>query len=178
MRSRLPGRTSSPFARRLAAGLLAVSALVALQAPPAGAQVADGARHGYGSPARMGQGTRKPRPERVRAVLRAARSQLGTPYSYGGSRPGGFDCSGFTMWSWAHGGDSLPHNAAAQYNVVRWHVRRGHLEPGDLLFFYQPISHVAIFVGRNRMIEAPHSGERVRVVPIYWQYFTAAARPR
>jgi cell wall-associated NlpC family hydrolase len=56
-------------------------------------------------------------------------------------------------------------------------VKRGHLEPGDLLFFYQPISHVTIFLGHNKMIEAPHSGARVRVVNVYWQYYTAAARP-
>src|SRR5438874_187199 len=66
-------------------------------------------------------------PPAVRAVLRAARSQLGTPYVYGGSAPGGFDCSGFTMWAWAHAGVELPHNAAAQYDLVREHVDRGSL---------------------------------------------------
>ena len=81
------------------------------------------------------------------------------------------------MWSWEHGGDHLPHSAQAQYDYVRWHVHLGHLQPGDLLFFYSPISHVAIFLGGNKMIEAPHSGERVRIVQIYWQYYSAAARP-
>jgi len=175
MRNRQSGRTSSPFARRLAAGLLAVLAAGALltSASPAKAQVADS----RGAPQRMPTSGRKPRDERVRAVIRAAKSQLGTPYRYGGTGPGGFDCSGFTMWSWEHGGDHLPHSSQAQYDYVRWHVHRGHLQPGDLLFFYSPISHVAIFLGGNKMIEAPHSGERVRIVQIYWQYFSAAARP-
>ena len=110
-------------------------------------------------------------------MLQAARSQLGTPYSYGGATPAGFDCSGFTMWAWRHGGDRLSHNAAAQFGEVRWHVHRGHLRPGDLLFFYSPIAHVAIFLGHGRMIEAPHTGAKVRVMKVYWQYFTAAVRP-
>jgi cell wall-associated NlpC family hydrolase len=155
------------FARPAAAGLLAIL-LAAVLATPASAWPVD----------RWGHQERRPREGRVQSVLKAARSQLGTPYRYGGSSPGGFDCSGFTRWSWAHGGDQLPHSASAQYDVVRWHVKRGQLRPGDLLFFYRPISHVAIFVGDGKMVEAPHSGARVRVIQIYWQYFTAAARPK
>jgi len=120
---------------------------------------------------------RRPREDRVQDVLRAARSAIGTPYRYGGdSRRSGFDCSGLTRWAWQRGGDSLPHSSSQQYQVVR-HVKRRNLEPGDLLFFYSPVHHVAIFVGKGWMIEAPHSGARVRRVHVYWQYFTGAGRP-
>jgi cell wall-associated NlpC family hydrolase len=113
----------------------------------------------------------------VQAVLDAAYSMIGTPYQFGGSSPEtGFDCSGFTMWSWSHAGVSLPHSSAAQYAALP-HVAREDLQPGDLVFFYSPISHVGIYVGGGRMIHSPHSGDVVRVVAVYWDSFVGAARP-
>src|SRR5207247_1809121 len=121
---------------------------------------------------------RRPRDERVRSVLRAARNALGTRYRYGGdSLREGFDCSGLTRWAWARGGDWLPHSSSQQYRVLRQHPGPRHLRPGDLLFFYRPISHVAIYMGKGYMIEAPHAGARVRPVHVYWQYYSAAGRP-
>jgi cell wall-associated NlpC family hydrolase len=113
----------------------------------------------------------------VAAALDAAYSAIGTPYQWGGSSPEtGFDCSGFTMWSWAHAGVSLPHSSAAQYSALP-HVARSDLQPGDLLFFYSPISHVAIYVGGGRMIHSSHPGTTVGVVSVYWEHFVGAARP-
>jgi cell wall-associated NlpC family hydrolase len=113
----------------------------------------------------------------VQAVLDAAYSMIGTPYQFGGSSPEtGFDCSGFTMWSWSHAGVSLPHSSAVQYASLP-HVAREDLQPGDLVFFYSPISHVGIYVGGGRMIHSPHTGDVVSVVAVYWDSFVGAARP-
>jgi peptidoglycan DL-endopeptidase CwlO len=113
----------------------------------------------------------------VAAVLQAAYSVIGTPYQYGGSSPEtGFDCSGFTMWAWSHAGVYLPHSSAAQYASLP-HVAQSDLQPGDLVFFYSPISHVGIYVGGGSMIHSPQTGSVVSVVPIYWDSFAGAARP-
>src|SRR5205807_8657633 len=88
----------------------------------------------------------------------------------------GFDCSGLTMWAWAHAGVSLPHAAAMQYDSIP-HVSQSHLQPGDLLFFYSPINHVTIYVGGGMMISAPHTGAYVEKMAVYWQYFVGACRP-
>jgi peptidoglycan DL-endopeptidase CwlO len=113
----------------------------------------------------------------VGAVLQAAYSVIGTPYQFGGASPEtGFDCSGFTMWAWAHAGVYIPHSSAAQYSSLP-HVAREDLQPGDLVFFYSPISHVGMYVGGGRMIHSPHTGSVVSVVPIYWDSFVGASRP-
>jgi peptidoglycan DL-endopeptidase CwlO len=111
------------------------------------------------------------------AAIAAAESVLGTPYVYGGASPEtGFDCSGLTMWAWAHAGVSLPHSSQLQYASLP-HVDKEDLRPGDLVFFYNPIHHVGIYVGGGMMIDAPHTGTVVQRRAIYWQYFTGAARP-
>jgi cell wall-associated NlpC family hydrolase len=113
----------------------------------------------------------------VAAVLQAAYSMIGTPYQYGGSSPEtGFDCSGFTMWAWSHAGVYLPHSSAAQYASLP-QVAQSDLQPGDLVFFYSPISHVGMYVGGGSMIHSPTTGSVVSVVPIYWDSFAGATRP-
>jgi peptidoglycan DL-endopeptidase CwlO len=111
-------------------------------------------------------------------AVRAAYSVLGVPYLWGGSSPSsGFDCSGLTMWSWAHAGVSLPHSSWMQYQVIP-HVSRSQLVPGDLLFFYSPISHVAIYVGNDMMIHAPHTGSVVSLRQFStYPDFVGAGRP-
>jgi cell wall-associated NlpC family hydrolase len=113
----------------------------------------------------------------AQAAIDAAYSVIGTPYAWGSADPDvGFDCSGLTMWSWAHAGVSLPHSSASQYAVLP-HIDRSDLQPGDLIFFFSPISHVSIYLTPSTMIDANHPGDVVNVRPIYWEHFVGAARP-
>jgi cell wall-associated NlpC family hydrolase len=95
-------------------------------------------------------------------IVRFARHYLGVRYLYGGTSPrGGFDCSGFTRFVYAHFGISLPHYSGAQYYRGRRVSRRG-LRPGDLVFF-DGLGHVGIYVGSGRFIHAPHTGTDVQI---------------
>ena len=114
------------------------------------------------------------------AAVAAAMSVQGVPYVWGGADPDvGFDCSGLTMWAWGQAGVSLPHSSSAQYSSTA-RVGQADLRPGDLLFFYQPISHVAMFIGNNQMIHATHPGSDVHVETIssyWWDVYVGAGRP-
>jgi cell wall-associated NlpC family hydrolase len=96
------------------------------------------------------------------AAVAFARAQVGKPYCYGGAGMSCFDCSGLTMMAWRQAGVSLPHSSAAQYNVGR-RVSASELQPGDLIFYYYPISHVSIYIGGGQRISATHTGDYVRV---------------
>ena len=98
-------------------------------------------------------------------AVKFALAQVGKPYSWGAAGPYSYDCSGLTMASWAHAGVSLPHSAAEQYNYGT-HVPLSALLPGDLIFFYQPIGHVTIYIGNGLMVSAPTEGQDVSVVPL------------
>lgn len=113
----------------------------------------------------------------VGAVIAAASTQIGTPYVWAGSTPaGGFDCSGFTMWAWSHGGRSLPHSAAAQMGMTR-RISRDQLQPGDLVFYGSPVHHVALYIGGNTIVHAPGRGRFVRYDSVdYWSAYAGAGR--
>jgi cell wall-associated NlpC family hydrolase len=104
----------------------------------------------------------------ARTALSAAYSQMGKPYQYGAAGPNAYDCSGLTMWAFAHAGISLPHSAAGQMGAGR-HVSRSQLQPGDLVFFDNG-GHVGIYVGNGEMIDANHTGGWVGVRPLYSGY--------
>ncbi len=110
-------------------------------------------------------------------AVRFALEQVGKPYVFGAAGPGSFDCSGLTMAAWASAGVSLPHSAEGQYSYGH-HVAFNQLQPGDLMFFYQPIGHVTIYVGGGLMVSAPTEGENVSVVPAnaFGGSFTGATR--
>jgi len=98
-------------------------------------------------------------------AVQFALQQVGDPYVFGAAGPNSWDCSGLTMMSWKAAGVSLPHSAADQYNYGH-HVSLDNLSPGDLIFMYQPIGHVTIYIGNGLMVSAPTEGEDVTVVPV------------
>jgi cell wall-associated NlpC family hydrolase len=106
-------------------------------------------------------------------AVRAAESQLGVPYVWGGATPGvGFDCSGLTMWAWAQAGVQLAHGATDQYYEIA-HVSLGNLQPGDLIFYGDAgyLYHVVMYVGSgpygsDTVIQAPYTGTVVQLSPM------------
>jgi cell wall-associated NlpC family hydrolase len=116
-------------------------------------------------------------PVQARKAVEFALAQVGKPYVFGAAGPGSYDCSGLTMASYAAAGISLPHSAADQYNYGH-HVSANDLQPGDLMFFYQPIGHVTIYIGDGLMVSAPQTGEDVKVIPAdtFGSDYTGASR--
>jgi cell wall-associated NlpC family hydrolase/outer membrane murein-binding lipoprotein Lpp len=108
-------------------------------------------------------------------ALRWALRARGSPYVWGAAGPHAFDCSGLVLWAYAHVGISLPHLAAAQYNMGI-HVGRKQLQPGDLVFFYSDIGHVGLYIGNGLMVDAPDFGEVVQVQPVMWNVYVGAVR--
>lgn len=113
---------------------------------------------------------------RAAVALRTAFGQLGDPYRWGGTGPSSFDCSGLTAYAWRAAGVSLPHSSAAQYAGGR-KISRSELRPGDLVFYYRPISHVAIYIGGGQVIDAPYPGRSVHITPIDTMPYVGAVRP-
>jgi cell wall-associated NlpC family hydrolase len=110
-----------------------------------------------------------------RVAVDFALRQVGKPYVFGSAGPSSFDCSGLTMAAWHAAGVALPHSAAGQAGYGH-HVAESQLRPGDLIFFYQPIDHVTIYIGDGLMVSAPTEGMPVQVVPLsYFQSDYAGA---
>jgi peptidoglycan DL-endopeptidase CwlO len=110
-------------------------------------------------------------PSRYGGVVGIAMQYLGTPYVWGGASPGGFDCSGFSMYVFAQVGVSLPHHAASQYNYGV-PVSRDQLQPGDLVFF-DGLGHMGIYIGNGQFIHAPHTGDVVKISSLYDSWYAA-----
>jgi cell wall-associated NlpC family hydrolase len=110
-----------------------------------------------------------------------AKRYLGIPYVWGGSTPtGGFDCSGLVMYVYKQLGVTLDHYAAWQFLEGR-RIAPANLEPGDLVFFEPKADgpgHVGMYVGDGKMINAPHTGDVVRIVSIQGRAgYVGAVRP-
>ena len=108
-------------------------------------------------------------------VVLTALAHLDAPYLWGGAGPGSFDCSGLAQSVFGELGIALPHHAAAQYPLGT-PVATPQLQPGDLVFFGNPIYHVGIYVGDGNMIDAPHTGSYVRLESMSWSDLSGACR--
>jgi cell wall-associated NlpC family hydrolase len=114
---------------------------------------------------------------RVGVAIAAAQSQLGVPYRYATSIPGeSFDCSGLTHYAWAQAGVSLPRNSRSQAAMLP-SVPVSEAQPGDLLFYYSPISHVGIYLGGGSILHAPATGDVVKISSVSWNKVTYVGRP-
>lgn len=110
------------------------------------------------------------------SAARAALSKQGSAYVWGGDGPITFDCSGLVKWAFEQAGmPGLPHSAQEQARMGR-SVSRSQLQPGDLIALYSPISHIGIYVGAGLYVNAPQSGDVVKVVMVPWSQVTAMSR--
>ncbi|MEU8179060.1 C40 family peptidase [Microbispora hainanensis] len=128
-------------------------------------------------------------------AVRAALGMIGVPYSWGGGGPDGpsfgtgrgamtkgFDCSGLTEYAWSKAGVSIGSSTGPQWHSGK-HVDRSQLQPGDLVFFaYNPrnpgtIHHVGLYIGKGKMVHAPHTGSHVQIAPMSRSDYAGAVRP-
>jgi cell wall-associated NlpC family hydrolase len=109
-------------------------------------------------------------------AVQAAYTQLGKPYVWAADGPESFDCSGLTAFAWAAAGVALPHSSRAQFDGGQ-KIDQADLQPGDLVFFGSPIHHVGLYVGDGQMIDAPQTGDVVRVQAAFRSDYVGATRP-
>jgi cell wall-associated NlpC family hydrolase len=109
------------------------------------------------------------------AALRAALTRAGSPYMWGGSGPSSFDCSGLVLWAFQQIGVSMPRTAENQAGVGT-PVSQSDLQPGDLVFFYSPITHVGFYGGEGKVFNAVDSGDVVRYSNLSDMPFNTARR--
>ncbi|MEU4893571.1 NlpC/P60 family protein [Streptomyces sp. NPDC044780] len=105
-----------------------------------------------------------------------AKAQLGKPYVWGATGPSSFDCSGLTQAAWKSAGISLPRTTWDQVKIGT-RVSTSQLQPGDLVFFYDDISHVGLYIGDGMMIHAPKPGDVVKKAPITEMPIYGSVRP-
>ncbi|HEX6249792.1 MAG TPA: NlpC/P60 family protein [Nocardioidaceae bacterium] len=112
---------------------------------------------------------------RAADAVNFALAQVGDSYVYGAAGPDAYDCSGLTMQAWAAAGVSLPHSSSAQYSMGT-PVSSSDLQPGDLVFYYSPVSHVGIYIGDGKIVDAANPSTGVRVAGVFSMPYSGARR--
>ena len=102
--------------------------------------------------------------------------QLGKPYVFGANGPNTFDCSGLTQWAWAKAGIAMAHYTVSQYQAFP-HVAVDQLQPGDLVFFNIDLGHMGMYIGNGQIVQAPRTGDVVKVSPLSGRNLVGAVRP-
>lgn len=110
--------------------------------------------------------------KRIRSVLRYALGQVGDNYNAGGTGPSSYDCSGLTMMAYRQIGVHLSHYSRDQWSQTR-RVSRSNLRPGDLVFFFNGIRHVGMYIGNNRFVHAASYRYGVMVSSLSESYYRA-----
>ena len=101
----------------------------------------------------------------AQVVVDTALAQRGKPYVWAAEGPGSYDCSGLVVYAFAAAGIGLPHSSRMQ-SEMGTPVSRAQLQPGDLVFFYDPVSHVGIYIGNGQMVHAPTFGDVVKITHV------------
>jgi len=114
--------------------------------------------------------------DRAAAAVDFALAQVGDAYVYGAGGPDAWDCSGLTMGAWGAAGVSLPHSSSAQMSSGT-PVSRDQLQPGDLVFYYSPVSHVGMYIGNGQLVHAANPSSGVEVVGVDVMPYSGAVRP-
>ncbi|TKJ18642.1 C40 family peptidase [Blastococcus sp. CCUG 61487] len=158
--------TQSRLLRRTGAGLLAgAAASLTLVGVPGTAAAVEPVPAQAAAPA--------PAPAQV--AVDTAYAQVGKGYQYGGSGPDSFDCSGLTQFAYRAAGIELPHSSRAQ-SEMGVTVHPYDMQPGDLVFFYSPVSHVGIYIGDSKMVHAGSESTGVEITDVGMPGFTVAKR--
>ncbi|MFF2191884.1 NlpC/P60 family protein [Streptomyces sp. NPDC058157] len=110
------------------------------------------------------------------SALRYAAAQIGKPYVWGAEGPASFDCSGLTSQAWEHAGRSIPRTSQEQWAQLP-RVPLDRLRPGDLVVYFPKATHVALYIGDGKVIQAPRPGAKVKVSPIAANPLLGAVRP-
>lgn len=110
-----------------------------------------------------------------RSAMQKALGKVGSPYRYGAAGPNAFDCSGLVSWAFKNSGKSLPRSSRAMSRVGT-PVSKAALQPGDLVFFYKPVSHVAIYIGDGKVVHASTRKSPVKISNLNAMTFTSARR--
>ncbi|CAM5258467.1 glycoside hydrolase [Streptomyces spiroverticillatus] len=131
---------------------------------------------GTGSGTGRGSGSGSSYSTKAEKVLAFARAQIGKPYVWGATGPSSYDCSGLTQAAWKAAGVDLPRTTWDQVKVGK-RVATKDLQPGDLVFFYDDISHVGIYKGDGMMVHAPKPNAKVREESIYYMPIYGSVRP-
>ncbi len=113
---------------------------------------------------------------RAAAAIHYAMAQVGKAYVYGAAGPNAFDCSGLTMMAWAQAGVGLPHSSSAQFSSGP-RIAESNLQPGDLVFYYSPISHVGMYIGNGLIVNAENPGAGIKVTGLHAMPYVGAVRP-
>ena len=174
MRNRLPAMATRASIVAASAAAAAAFAVLPAQSPAAPAVLGPTAPAPVVStPVALTSGT-SPAASRSSAV-RNALSKVGAPYRYGAAGPNAFDCSGLVTWAFKNAGTSLPRSSRAMSTVGK-PVSKSDLQPGDLVFFYKPVSHVAIYIGDGKVVHASSRKSPVKVSSMGGMPFTTARR--
>lgn len=113
---------------------------------------------------------------KAQIAINYALAQVGKPYRYAGVGPDAYDCSGLTMMAWAQAGVYMPHASSGQYAMFP-HVPFADIQPGDLIVWgVNGDQHVAMYLGNGMQVAATHTGDYVRVQPVYGGWW-GVARP-